>query len=77
MPTRVRVRMLDTDKGRHLHDEIRALLGLDNLVEYLTRRYASVFTCTAGVIQCLLKMFVFKTLFNGRITNILCSVTRT
>lgn len=78
--TRVRVRMLDTDKGRHLHDEIRALLGLDNLVEDLTRRYASVFTCTAEVIQRLLKMFVFKTLTDGSTlccANILCSVTRT
>ena len=52
--TRVRVKMLDTDKGvrsgRHLHDEIRALLGLDNLTEDLTCYYAPVLIRTAEVI---------------------------
>ena len=53
-PARVRVKMLDTDKGvrsgRHLHDEIRALLGLDNLTEDLTCYYAPVLIRTAEVI---------------------------
>lgn len=82
---RVSLEMFDTDKsvrlGKQLHDEIKALLGLDDLTEDLTRRYAPVFTCTAEVIQHLLKMFASKLFLTDVSTlscaHILCSVTRT
>lgn len=80
---RVSMEMLDTNdgvgSGRRLHDEIGALLGLDNLTEDLVRHHAPVLTLTAENIQCLLKTLALKTLFNRRInlllrhTHILCS----